>query len=76
MAGTSNLDWVIENFFHKEKQAAKENVKNLYSILEKRIKNRPPGAHGVIYHPYISPAGERAPFYDPHARAQFFWTID
>lgn len=72
MAGTPNLDWVIENLFQKEKQAAEENGKNLYSILEERIRNRPPGSNGVIYHPYISPAGERAPFYDPHAKAQFF----
>lgn len=30
------------------------------------------GAGGVIFHPYISPAGERAPFLQTSARAQFF----
>ncbi len=29
------------------------------------------GANGVMYHPYIDPAGERAPFVSPAARAQF-----
>ena len=31
----------------------------------------PVGAYGVMYHPYIDPAGERAPFICPAARAQF-----
>ncbi|GGM80407.1 carbohydrate kinase [Longimycelium tulufanense] len=28
----------------------------------------PPGAHGLMFLPYLSPAGERAPFLDPKAR--------
>jgi erythritol kinase len=28
----------------------------------------PPGAGGLFFHPYLSPAGERAPFRDPNAR--------
>lgn len=27
-----------------------------------------PGANGLLFHPYMSPAGERAPFLDPQAR--------
>lgn len=27
-----------------------------------------PGADGLVFHPYMSPAGERAPFLDPKAR--------
>lgn len=30
-----------------------------------------PGANGVIFLPYLSPAGERAPFLDPAARGSF-----
>jgi xylulokinase len=30
-----------------------------------------PGADGVIFLPYLSPAGERAPFLDPYARGTF-----
>ena len=29
------------------------------------------GSDGILYHPYIL-GGERAPFYNPHATAQFF----
>jgi xylulokinase len=31
----------------------------------------PPGANSVIFLPYLSPAGERAPFLDPAARGSF-----
>lgn len=36
------------------------------------ISEVPAGSGSVIYHPYISAAGERAPFYKPHAKAGFF----
>ncbi|MFD9906310.1 FGGY family carbohydrate kinase [Streptomyces sp. NPDC059063] len=32
----------------------------------------PPGAGGVLFLPYLSPAGERAPFLDPRARGSFW----
>ncbi|WJV51107.1 FGGY-family carbohydrate kinase [Streptomyces flavofungini] len=32
----------------------------------------PPGAHGLMFLPYLSPAGERAPFLDPRARGAFW----
>lgn len=31
----------------------------------------PPGSRGLLFHPYLSPAGERAPFLDPNARGSF-----
>ncbi|TMR07552.1 carbohydrate kinase [Actinomadura soli] len=31
----------------------------------------PVGADGLVFLPYLSPAGERAPFLDPHARGAF-----
>ncbi|WP_239567584.1 FGGY-family carbohydrate kinase [Streptomyces sp. G44] len=31
-----------------------------------------PGARGLMFLPYLSPAGERAPFLDPHARGAFW----
>lgn len=31
-----------------------------------------PGAGGVLFLPYLSPAGERAPFLDPHARGTWW----
>ncbi|WP_267245137.1 FGGY-family carbohydrate kinase [Streptomyces sp. PR69] len=32
----------------------------------------PPGARGLVFLPYLSPAGERAPFLDPRARGVFW----
>ncbi len=62
MAGTPNLDWVIENI---------SNTSD-FAEIEKNIKDLPAGSGGIVYHPYITPAGERCPFYNPDARAGFF----
>ncbi len=66
LAGTLNLDWFTENFFEKERK------EDFYLFLEKKASSIPPGSEGLIYHPYISPGGERAPFIKPSAKAQFF----
>lgn len=36
--------------------------------LSKLAATAAPGAGGLVFHPYLSPAGERAPFRDPAAR--------
>ncbi len=69
MAGTPNLDWFIRELCQTEK---KEKQDNLYQFLEAKIREVPLGSEGVLYHPYISPGGERAPFVKPSAKAQFF----
>jgi len=69
MAGTPNLDWFIREFCQVEE---KEKQDNLYQFLEEKIREVPLGSEGVLYHPYISPGGERAPFVKPSAKAQFF----
>lgn len=72
MAGTTNLDWIINILFPAEKKKAQEQGKNIFTFLENKIKDIPSGSQGLIYHPYLNTAGERAPFYDPYAKAQFF----
>lgn len=72
MAGTPNQDWAIENFGGKYKKAAEENGTSVFREVDKAVAQIPPGAGGVIFHPFISPAGERAPFVKPSAKAQFF----
>ncbi|MEG1431572.1 FGGY-family carbohydrate kinase [Eubacterium sp.] len=62
MNGTPNLDWVLE-----EIAMTKD-----FSKIDIMIADVPAGSGGVIYHPYISAAGERAPFYNPDAKANFF----
>lgn len=72
MAGTPNLDWFVREFCDSERIAAKERGKSIFELLEKKVREVPLGAEGVLYHPYINPGGERAPFVKPSAKAQFF----
>jgi erythritol kinase len=41
----------------------------MLKALDARVGEATPGS--ALYHPYIFEAGERGPFLDPHARAQF-----
>lgn len=72
MAGTPNLEWTINTFFQREREEAESEGKDVYNILEDLVKDIKSGSEGIIYHPYISTGGERAPFFNPNARAQFF----
>ncbi|MFF3324482.1 FGGY family carbohydrate kinase [Streptomyces sp. NPDC002889] len=58
MVGTAALDWVLNTTGvpHQEVDALLEAT--------------PPGAHGVRVLPYFAPSGERAPFVEPHLRAE------
>lgn len=60
--GVTNIHWMLEQI---------ADTRDFHEI-DKIVESVPVGCEGVIYHPYISPAGERAPFYHPYARASFF----
>lgn len=62
MIGTPNLDWMLEKFRYREDPD--------YDAIEKRASEIPIGSEGVLYHPYLSSSGERAPFLNTKARAQ------
>lgn len=72
MAGTPNLDWFVRECCLEDKREAKKGGKDFYALLEGKISKIPVGSEGIIYHPYLNPGGERAPFVKPSARAQFF----
>lgn len=61
MTGTPNLDWAIEEIMDKSD----------FNLIEEDVESIPIGSDGVLYLPFLSSAGERAPFLDPNARAQF-----
>lgn len=62
MNGTPNIDWMLEHI---------AGTKD-FNVIDKMVEAVSVGCGGVIYHPYISVAGERAPFLHPYARANFF----
>jgi erythritol kinase len=71
LAGTPNVDWVLNTFGSELKQKAIESGKTVYEYLDEAVAGVPIGARGVMYHPYLLAGGERAPFTDPNARASF-----
>jgi len=71
MTSTPNLQWFAREFYAAELAAITHDGANIWDQLETRANRVSLGAEGVIYHPYLDPAGERAPFICPDARAQF-----
>lgn len=69
MTGTLNVQWFVREFFSEESKQLSNA--ELWSSLEDRASAIKLGADGVMYLPYIDPAGERVPFVKPSARAQF-----
>ncbi|MGE3871637.1 MAG: FGGY family carbohydrate kinase [Parvibaculaceae bacterium] len=70
MASTLNIDWLLDvGRDALESQGVERSRKDLLEGLDDRILQRPGGR--LLYHPYISQAGERGPFLDAAARAQF-----
>ncbi|MDP5220966.1 FGGY-family carbohydrate kinase [Ruegeria sp. 2205SS24-7] len=70
MAATLNLDWILSVGAELlNAQGGDVEPADLLAGLDDRIVTARPGA--VLYHPYISSAGERGPFTNPAARASF-----
>ncbi|NGN68078.1 carbohydrate kinase [Streptomyces sp. A7024] len=61
LSGTEVLDWTA-------KTLALPGAQELISLA----MEADPGAGGLAFLPYLSPAGERAPFLDPRARGTFW----
>ncbi|SMP27576.1 xylulokinase [Halobellus salinus] len=60
-AGTPSLEWAANVLVGDTDVAG----------LEPIARAAPTGSDGVVYHPYLSTAGERGPFVEPGARGQF-----
>lgn len=70
MAATLNIDWLLDIGAQVlASQGVTRTRADLLAGLDALVLAARPGA--VLYHPYISPAGERGPFADPTARASF-----
>lgn len=71
MSGTLSLDWFLTHLLQQEKNFC-ENKEALFERLEEEMQKIAPGSEGLVFLPYISPGGERAPFVNPLARGVFF----
>jgi erythritol kinase len=70
MAATLNIDWFLDVAREAADIAGAATSRlALLKGMDARVLAAPPGA--ALYHPYIFEAGERGPFLDPNARAQF-----
>ncbi len=70
MGSTINIDWLLEIAGSLMAEAGKTvSHAELVSRVDGWFAKSQPG--GVVYHPYISEAGERGPFVNANARAGF-----
>lgn len=70
MASTLNIDWLLGLGADLiTEMGGTVSHSDLVARIEDWLARTPPGE--VIYHPYISEAGERGPFIDTNARAGF-----
>lgn len=72
MAGTMNISWMVDELAGEERAAAGRDGKNVFDLIEEKVRAVPVGSNGVIYMPYLNPGGINAPFAEPNARAIFF----
>ena len=71
MIATPNLDWFLNGIGKNFAEDAKRMGRELYAYLEECAEGVAPGCDGMLYHPYIYPGGERAPFVCTKAAGSF-----
>ncbi|GAB4180153.1 MAG: gluconokinase [Coleofasciculaceae cyanobacterium] len=64
------LRWVRDQLTDTEVRAAQRLGKDPYDLIIMLAETVPPGAGGLIFHPYLM--GERSPLWDANARGSFF----
>ncbi len=70
MAATLNIDWVLQLGIDAMRAQGHDcSMESMLQSLDENLLKARPGA--ALYHPYISNAGERGPFFNNHARASF-----
>lgn len=67
--GGGAYNWLKTNVCKWETEQAAHQGISPYQLINQEIEGSPPGANGVLFLPYL--LGERAPRWDPLARASF-----
>jgi erythritol kinase len=69
MSATLNLDWLSAILREARETNGGTDRAALLAEINRLAASAEPGR--ALFHPYIASSGERGPFHDPHARAQF-----
>ncbi len=64
-SAAQSLRWYRDVFCQNEVKAGLD----VYKLLDQEAASVPPGADGLMFHPYLM--GERSPYWDPKLRADF-----
>lgn len=72
MTATPHVDWWVDAMGGVDAQRAKAEGRGLFDRLDEEVAKIPVGSGGVVFHPYMAATGERAPFHDAYAKANFF----
>ena len=62
--------WYRDELCGAEDIKAKAEGRNVYDVMGEDAETSVPGAHGVVFTPYLT--GERCPYPDPNARGSFY----
>ena len=62
--------WYRDELCKAEDIQAKAEGRNVYDVMGELAEESVPGAHGVVFTPYLT--GERCPYPDPNARGSFY----
>jgi sugar (pentulose or hexulose) kinase len=71
-SGTISIEWMIKTLAEPERQQAAATGQSVYELVEQQVTQVPPGAHGIVFLPYLNSTGIISPFNAPHARGEFF----
>lgn len=69
-ASASSYRWLRDALYATEKLQCEAEGTDVYQLMDKDAAEAEVGSRGLIFHPYI--LGERCPYYNPNARANFF----
>lgn len=69
-AAGGSYQWLRDTFCQPEKEAAQRLNISPYELMNLQAERSQPGANGLLYFPYL--LGERAPRWNPDARAVYF----
>ena len=70
LAAGGSFKWLRDTIFSVERDAMKEEGKDVYSLMTELASKAQVGSEGLVFLPYLN--GERTPYPDPYAKGVFF----